>query len=137
MPPKGTPKRNEDNRANSFWALATEVTRLEYIKQYEENCNTLHIPIGDFAATKRTLNDKSLSECDSFGNQEILPNILVADETLYTALRIHGGENETLVSSTKSKVNNWPWLVACRSAFLHHETLSLCKIGIQFTSVDF
>ena len=132
MPPKGTPKGNKAYPANSSWVLATEEARLEYVKQYEGHCNRLYIPIVDSGTPKQSCKEKSINECDH-SVQETLPNILVADETLYTTLRIHLHENESvLFSSTKSKANHWPWLVACRSAFFHQQTLSLCKIGIKF-----
>ena len=131
MPPKGTPNRNEANRANSSWVLATEEARLEYVKKYEGHCNRLYFPIVDSGTPKRSFNEKSIIECDNDLIQETLPNILVVDETLYTTLRIHSQENESMLfSSTKSKANHWPWLVACRSAFLHQQTFSLIKIGI-------
>ena len=132
MPPKGTPKGNKANPANTSWVLATEEAKIEYVKKYEGDCNRLYFPVVDSGTPKQSYNEKSISECDN-SVQKTLPNILVADETLYTTLRIHPHENESMLfSSTKSKANNWPWLVACRSVFLHQQTLSLCKIGIKF-----
>ena len=132
MPLKEIPKGNEANCNNSFWALATEEARLEYTKEGECHCNRLYLPVLDFGTPKRTVTKKLINEYDQYSATETLPNTAVADETLYTSLRIHRQENESrLFSSTKSKANHWPWLVACRSAFIHPQTLSLCKIGIK------
>ena len=129
MPLKVHLKGNEGNDANICWTLASEDARLQYIKQTEHPCERLYFPGTNLGTPKRGLKEKSVNDGESFTKDESLSGILIADQTLCTALRIHPEENEFVFASTKSKATHWPWLVECRSVFLNRETLSLCHIG--------
>ena len=124
MPPKVNVKANESAKADVCWTLASEEAKLDYIKQYGF-CNNIHFPSAVYGTTRKTndlINESNNPTEDTF-------DIFVADGTLHTALWVHQENEEFLFSTTKSKANIWPWLVASRSLFLHYETLSILNIG--------
>ena len=118
---------------NICWLLASDDARSRHIKQSERHCERLYFPRTTSGTPKRVAQEKSLNDSESFLDERT-SDIFIADQTLITALRIHPNENQCeLFTSTESKANHWPWLVACRSVFVHRETLSLCDIGTKQT----
>ena len=101
MPPKMTSKGNENQRNNVCWLLASENDKLRYVKHLENQCANLYLPKVVSESPKRSSNDKSMNESNQFLEETFL-DVFVADDTLFTALRIQPGENSSMVcSSTK------------------------------------
>ena len=124
MPPKG----HENKAINFCWSLASEDAKSRYSQQNETECDKLYLPHVVSGTPKKNSNNKSLIESELYADDTNSFESVIADETLHTALRIHR-EDETLLPCSKSKTIQWPWLTACRSVFLHNDTLSHCKIG--------
>ena len=129
---------------NSCWSLVSEETKslfFQHDQQKHKWCDKLFFP----AKTNIDCNSHAKEQNKSFlQNDNVdatttardkssvsikLPHhVFIADQTLYTALRIHPSE-ELLLAATKSKATAWPWLLTSRSIFLNRDTLAICDIG--------
>ena len=128
MPPKMASKGSEIPGNNVSWSLASENAKLLFDKNSEIQCDKLYLPKVS-ETVKRSTNNKSMNVSNHV-TEETSIDVLVADDILCTALRIQPEEKSSMLfSSTKLRTQHWPSLIACRSIFLHHETLALCNIG--------
>ena len=128
MPPKASSKGIDNNSINFCWSLASEEAKARYSQQNKVQCNKLYLPHVVSGTPKKNSNNKSIIESEIYSDEANSFESVIADEILHTALRIHT-QDETILPYSKSKTIYWPWLSACRSVFLHKDTLSQCKIG--------
>ena len=129
MPPKFSSKSNESMKTVINWITASDDEKLRYARESSYQCDRLFIA-NTISGTPSKAVNVSLNETDQIPENEGLRNIFIADETLLSALRIHEVDEEnTSLAASNLKANHWPWLISCRSVFVHSDILSLCNIG--------
>ena len=129
MPPKLSSKSNESIKTVINWIPASDDEKLRYARESSYQCDRLFIA-NTISGTPSKAVNVSLNETDQIPENEGLRNIFIADETLLSALRIHEVDEEnTSLAASNLKANHWPWLISCRSVFVHSDILSLCNIG--------
>ena len=128
MPPKLSSKSNESIKTVINWIPASDDEKLRYAKESGYQCDRLFIA-NSMCGTPSKAGNISLSETNQIPESDGSSNIFIADETLLSALRIHDVDENISLAASNLKANHWPWLISCRSVFVHSDILSLCNIG--------
>ena len=139
MPPKFSSKSNESIKTVINWIPASDDEKLRYARESSYQCPIVSFDrlfiANTISGTPSKAVNVSLNETDQIPENEGLRNIFIADETLLSALRIHEVDEEnTSLAASNLKANHWPWLISCRSVFVHSDILSLCNIGRKNSS---